>query len=295
MGLALDFSVGTISTIFFYWLSYRIALKLFPKTKDIYFTADAVFGVFYYPLLVFLAADASFKLAFEVENRWFGKTDSSRWLAVAITSRMIVHLGFLQLKKMSSAERATFLIHHGFCIAVYGGGYINSKCHFWGAFTAMCEVTNVFLTFLELYMSSETKGELLKSMDEIVPSPGRNITSKNTKLSKGKRNQKTSLYKTNSILLCVSYAIFRIVLFPVFLIMWLYDVYSYPEATWHHPDIGLMEQYLYPFTAMLMLSLSINWFFPIYNGTLKTLGYRISKSKMRELVPESYARHEHIQ
>uniref|UniRef100_A0A7S3V0G7 TLC domain-containing protein n=1 Tax=Aplanochytrium stocchinoi TaxID=215587 RepID=A0A7S3V0G7_9STRA len=290
--MLLNFCIAFPATIFFYAASYVVAVKLFPHTNDIYFTADAVFGVVYYPLLVWLAFDATYQLAWDKESRWFGSTNSSRWLAVAITSRMTFHLIFLLRKKMSKQERAIFVIHHCFCIAVYGCGYINDKCHFWGAFTAMCEITNVFLTFLELYMSSKRKGEVQIYMHDVVPHPKKKMVIHQKQKQNYRLSNKTRLFKTNSVLLCLSYAIFRIILFPVFLGLWLYDVYSHPEMTWKHPDMGLMERYMYPFTAMLMLVLSINWFFPIYNGMLKTLGYRISSQKMRELIPEGY--HEHV-
>lgn len=49
-----------------------------PKAPDRAFAADALYGLFYYPALVLLALDATFRLYADVITRWEGTVPSSQ-------------------------------------------------------------------------------------------------------------------------------------------------------------------------------------------------------------------------
>ena len=175
-------------------------------------------------------------------------------LGLAITSRMVVHFFYLSLKQMSRKERAMMQLHHALCISVYACGVFNKQCHFWGALAATCEVTNVFLNNVELHISANSKAH-----------PARN----------GQHEDDPTLwYKLNSICLLVAFAVFRLCLFPGLLFLWINDVYYFPTETLLSPNMGIMEQLIYPVTSIFMFALSLQWFLPLLNVTLRTLKYR---------------------
>ena len=131
-----------------------LAPRVVPLARCYAFAADAIFGLFYYPLVVAFALRAIWDLHHNVHSRWHGTCDASRMLAVVLVSRMIVHIPFLNLKKQIRDDKSQwpiFLTHHVIVIVVYTSGLLLGRAHFWGALNALCETTNVFLTVIELF------------------------------------------------------------------------------------------------------------------------------------------------
>ena len=130
-----------------------LAPRVVPLARCYAFAADAIFGLFYYPLVVALALRTIWDLHRDVHSRWHGTCDASRMLGVVLVSRMVVHIPFLSLKKQikeDTSQRPIFLTHHAIVIMVYLSGLLLGRAHFWGALNALCETTNVFLTVIEL-------------------------------------------------------------------------------------------------------------------------------------------------
>ena len=207
-------------------------------------------------MLVALAFDATRELRHSVESRWYGHTETSTMLGLAITSRMIVHFFYLSLKQLSKKERIMMKFHHVLCITVYACGLYNKQCHFWGALAATCEVTNLFLNNFELHVSAY--GHERDGKEE----------------EPAEQKEYSMWYKANSACLLLAFAVFRLLLFPTLLFFWISDVYFFPTKTRLHPNMGVMELVVYPATTLMMFVLSVQWFVPLLNITLKTLKYR---------------------
>ncbi|KAJ8604106.1 hypothetical protein CTAYLR_001768 [Chrysophaeum taylorii] len=188
--------------------------------------ADALFGLIYYPLLVFLAGDACARLKGSIVTRWLGATVSSEILGKLLASRMVVHLIVVFARNTETSQRTLFVVHHAMVIVVYAAGVGRERAHFWGALAALCEVTNVFLTIEELIAL------VWRTSDSIF----RNI---------------------NRAVFALSYVFMRLLLFPVSLVGFLYDVLKMSDA--QSAQLGNFELTVYPIAYILVFLLSATW------------------------------------
>lgn len=236
-------------------LSVVIARKLFPNTHNLFYSADAIFGLPYFGAVAYFSSVGTWELWQNAALRWSGVTEASKTVGLLITSRMIVHIPFVPLKGFSRFENRMLWMHHILCILVCGGGLVTGRCHFWGCLGTMCEYTNVFA-----------------SIDEFFDSLGPN----QPKLSP----RKPLLFKINHLMLCVSFIIFRILLFPILLFLWIRDVRIFPDKVLQHPNSSWLEVYLFPCMPVVIWALSLGWCLPILRETYRTLTTSTAKQAL---------------
>lgn len=230
-------------------------MRYLPRSPDIAFAADAIYGVVYYPALVILAFDTVFQLGGSVSGRWMATTSSSWYLGRLLVSRMIIHVPYLFLK-MRPADRQMrplYMVHHAIVIVVYGAGVLREKAHYWGALSALCETTNIFCTIIEIFACCENPKEA--------------------------RQTWWTLYWWNSLGFGLTYCAFRLVLFPVMFYWFLRDLMVFPDNTWQ--VMGPVELYIYPFAVLLIFVLSVMWAGPVIKGTQKTV-FGVGLKKVEE-------------
>eukprot|EP00635_Sarcinochrysidales_sp_CCMP3193_P006050 CAMPEP_0118899442 /NCGR_PEP_ID=MMETSP1166-20130328/5998_1 /TAXON_ID=1104430 /ORGANISM="Chrysoreinhardia sp, Strain CCMP3193" /LENGTH=232 /DNA_ID=CAMNT_0006838569 /DNA_START=5 /DNA_END=703 /DNA_ORIENTATION=+ len=216
------FALGMSVAFFSYVVAWVASSWVFPRTKCRASTADSLFGVAYYPLVVALAMDGCARLwGPSRETRWFGSSASSTALGVVLGSRMVVHVPLVFAKRFDVENRGLYVVHHAIVVLIYGTGA--TKAHFYGAAAALCEVTNVFLTVDELLELTHRK-----------PSPVVRLG------------------------LAGSYVLTRLVLFPAVLVLFALDVRHLLRTHTLH-DLGPFEVIAYPTAMSLVFAMSLHW------------------------------------
>jgi hypothetical protein len=199
-------------------------------TRNEFFYGDVLHNSIYFTVVSLLAFDGVFGLYTNVETRWFGMNDSAYLLGMVQVARHIAHLPYLFLLKWDNIP--LFTLHHVIVIYVYGQGCIRKQCVFWGCLLALCEISNIWLTFLDAMNSMEPT----KSLPAIKAG---------------------TPFKLCSKLFDASYVLFRLVLYPCML-MWFYsDIYYNFNDTWQ--KVGAVERWAYPAAAIFVLTLSVVW------------------------------------
>jgi len=135
--------------------------------------------------------------------------------------------------------------HHVLSIAAYGGGLWTFRMHFWACLDGLCEITNTFLNTLLL---SRTKGG--DFADRYKAALGDFLT-------------------VNGGLLWLSFIIFRLILFPVWLVWLWYDVATMPKQSL--ASITTIELVFYTSVNVFLLCLSFQWFLKINHLFFKAL------------------------
>lgn len=241
--VAHEVAMYSVCQVAAYAVCWKVSERLMPKAPDRAFAADALYGLFYYPALVLLALDATFRLYADVTTRWEGTVPSSQILGRLLLSRMLVHIPYLFLKKRTEDRRMLplYLTHHAIVIVVYGLGTFRGRAHFWGAVNALCEVTNCFCTVIELFacVSSETK------------------------------ERWKPLHRWSSTWFGISYCVLRLTLFPMVFVWYMSDVITHPDLSW--AKVGNAERIMYPLANLMVFGLSVAWALPVVRGTLRRL------------------------
>lgn len=210
--------------------------------------ADALFGILFYPLLVGLALDASLRLNGSMVDRWTAVSASSAMLGKLLAARMAVHIPMLFMRNTDPSNRPLYVVHHLVVILVYGAGTVRAKAHFWGALSALCEVTNVFLTVEELFALVWAKS--------------------------------TSRLRTFiQVGFTASYVLLRLALFPLSLAWFFADFATMPRD--QRQLFGIFELGLYPLANIAVFALSVCWAGKIITRIRATL--RTWSTKLRSL------------
>jgi heme/copper-type cytochrome/quinol oxidase subunit 3 len=202
----------------------------------------------FFLMVAALAMKATSELRGTQKSRWHGHSTASIWCLSLYTSRMIwdsIHQRFSMAHEPK--KQREMLAHHVLSALATGSGLASMKCHFWGCFDVCCEITTVCLNnvFALKYLDvGKLQGPL------------------------------TAL---NGLGLWLGFLVFRLTLFPTWLLMYFKDVRGSPEQTWR--NIHPVFRYLYPSTNVFLLTLSSIWFVPITTGLLKVLGGKNKKLK----------------
>lgn len=200
--------------------------------------ADVYFHVPFVPVVLYLVVASVVELAADVDSRWHRSTDETRAFLALYCAQCTAHVVVLGLKRQVGTP-AVYLAHHTLSIACYGHALWTGRMHFWAVLAALCEVTNIFLNNLFLFRALK--------WDASLP----------------------TAYKLNGVFLWLSYIAFRIVLFPVWLLLYHRDVRAHRSQTWD--TINLFERYAYASTTLLLLVLSLFWFSKITSGLISAI------------------------
>lgn len=215
--------------------------------------ADNISSIPIYVLFCILATMSVCELWGDVHSRWHGVTMASKHFQLLYVAKVTFHLPVNYIVLQGDPVFHLLMVaHHLTSIACFGGSLITARMHFWATFNGLCEVTNVFLTsvFTLKWFSAQ--------------------------------NSSTHIFANAflSVLLWITFLVFRLVLFPVCL-CWLYvDSSKHPAETWDR--LTIYELSLYPTVTFFLLVLSIVWFVPVTKGTLKVLGFHDKETGQKE-------------
>jgi hypothetical protein len=234
-------------------LSYLVAWLLLkgsvPPDQDLWLIVDVVACS---PVVLYLSWKAVIATAEHhsgLEARWFGSSEASIAFQLMYVAWTIVHIGITCLRHMTPLNRNMMLAHHMLSLASYSGSLITGRSHFWACFAGCCEITNVFLNNVFLAKHFKWNGVPLE-------------------LSLQRS------FACNSLLLWISYVVFRLILFPVWMFLWFRD--RNLLITRGLDVMSRYEKVLYPCAIGFLLVYSVVAFVPITKGLMKTLGALVS-------------------
>eukprot|EP00658_Telonema_sp_P-2_P082520 TRINITY_DN8739_c0_g3_i1.p1 TRINITY_DN8739_c0_g3~~TRINITY_DN8739_c0_g3_i1.p1 ORF type:complete len:269 (-),score=43.49 TRINITY_DN8739_c0_g3_i1:236-1042(-) len=205
------------------------------------------------PVLIWSAGTAVYELSGSQQERWFETTDQSyRFLNLYIGAQTLgtaieVSDGFF--------KKFTILLHHVVSSLCIGGGLFFVRGHFWACLAGMCEVSTIFLNVLVLQKSDNSIAKWLVSN---VP----------------------NFLVLNGVLLWASFIVFRLVLFPVWLIGFRKDYFELPDDK--RSLISPYEVVAYPSGILLMLVLSALWFNRLHIGMVKAVKARMDGGDQKD-------------
>jgi hypothetical protein len=123
-------------------------------------------------------------------------------------------------------------------LGCYVTALYTTRMQFWGALCGCCEVTTFFLNNLCL-------------LRELNAADG-------------------PINAVNGVLLWFSFLVFRMVLFPVWLIWFWQETSTHYDKLW--VPLNFVERYLFPSVVAFLLCLSAKWFASLTAGMLKVMG-----------------------
>jgi hypothetical protein len=223
-----------------YFASYLLARHtLRGRSECPWELADVIFHVPFAPLVIFLVVRAVSELSSSgLEGRWQMSTWDTRAFLTLYVTQSTVHIGVLYLKRQVGSP-AAYVAHHVLSVACYGHALLTGRMHFWAVFAALCEITNIPLNNLFIF----------KMFKWDVKFP--------------------LAYTINGALLWLTYLVFRMFLFPLWLLLFVRDVREQPALTWDRID-GF-ERYAYAGTTALLLAISTLWLAKITSGLLSAI------------------------
>jgi len=208
--------------------------------------ADLFFSTALFPVMTWSAMVGSWRLRADVALRWHGVVPESQFFMMLYTTRATLHC-LLQCKmRMSWSHFVLMTLHHILSMLCYSGGVLLQSMHFWGCLDGCCEMSTIFLNNMYLFKEVKLGGRELR---QVLPA---------------------WVYAANGLFLWLSFLVFRILLFPLWLCLWYRDVSLSPETTWDRSTY--IECYLYPAVTVFLFILSAYWFVPVTKGLLKALG-----------------------
>lgn len=215
-------------------LSYAVATALLKRStglrdKKLQRIAGFVGMYPFFVAMVFFAHRGVMEIFLAHASRTNDSSPSTdTFIHIYIASNIIAALGQLQTEE--GALLAQLMAHHVLSIACFAGGFYFDRFRFWTAFAGLCETTNLFL--VPVFAAKELPQIKFQSW-----------------------------YKFNGLLLWVTFVVYRLILFPVWLYVWYSDVKPL--------DVSPFEQYGYPSTIFALLVLSCFWFMQIHRGLVK--------------------------
>jgi len=223
-----------------------VSKVFWPEHNDHWALADTLISTVMFPLMAYLAISASLELKDSQESRWHGRTGKSHAFLMLGLTRMFLHTFMIVMIKLDRELYILMTLHHILSMVCAGNALIRGTMHYWGCLAGVCEITSVFLTNVWLCKEIKIRGSLLQSY---LPA---------------------WLYGLNGILLWLSFIVFRIILFPYWLVTYYKDINAFPDRTWD--VMNPIERYVYPAVVCVMLQLSTYWLVPVTKGVMKGLG-----------------------
>ncbi|CAK9034642.1 Hypothetical protein SCF082_LOCUS20947 [Durusdinium trenchii] len=238
------FSSCAVQMVLFF-LCLQLVRVVKPDQKDKVSLADTVFSSVFFPVLAFAAVAASLELRHDVHSRWEGKCFWSELYLILYVSRMMCHIVMQPFEDMNLPLLIMMTIHHLISMGCYIMGLGFGRCHFWGCLDGCCEITTVFLNGLYFLNGTEVAGKKLK---HVLPA---------------------WISALNGVLLWLAFLVFRLGLFPYWLLHFNQDLQEAPEST--RSITTNLERSIYPYTTMILLFLSFTWFIPLTQGMVKSV------------------------
>eukprot|EP01065_Artemidia_motanka_P046354 TRINITY_DN7001_c4_g1_i1.p1 TRINITY_DN7001_c4_g1~~TRINITY_DN7001_c4_g1_i1.p1 ORF type:complete len:377 (+),score=92.51 TRINITY_DN7001_c4_g1_i1:74-1132(+) len=218
--------------------AWVVAKRWWPDHKDPVAMMDLVFSMPFYPVLAWYACAGAWELSATAEERWGETSPRARFFLELYVCRQVTHLGIQLSQKMDKQQLVLMTVHHVTSIACYTVGLFTGALHFWGCLDGVCEITTVFLDNMLL----------MRELDGW---------------------KSTTAYAVNGVLLWLSFLVFRVCLFPLWLTWWYMDSSAYPELV--RTMAGPVERVQYPAVTVLLLVLSSFWFLRLTRGMVKAL------------------------
>ena len=153
-----------------------------------------------------------------------------------------VHTPLQLSKDVPFVKHATVVAHHALSNVCYLAGIYTQRLHFWGCLAGLSEVTNPLLSVV--FMLKELR--LAQRPSGLWP----------------------RVFKGFSLLTWLAFLLFRILLFPSWLILFARDVALNPQIS---ERSNLVERSCYPLTILALLAMSIVWMVPLTKGLIKVL------------------------
>jgi len=224
-----------------------ICFLLAPSTaKDRVGLSNSMFWFLASPALCYHAFPATLALGHSAETRWIGVCEHSTSFQRAYIALQIVATVMEFLKTGSLSSKLPMIAHHILSCLGMSGGLGTGRLHFFACFDGCCEFTTIFVSFLQM---SRMEGS---GIDRWTLQKGLG------KLS----------FQLNGVLLWLSFVLFRLVLFSVWLGLFAWDLLQpeFPSLIWE--KLTRIELTFYPFITLFLLGLSAQWFAKIHKGSL---------------------------
>jgi hypothetical protein len=154
-----------------------------------------------------------------------------------IATNVVQAIGQLQTEKPPLLYQ--LMAHHVLSVTCYAAGFYFDRFRWWTAFAGCCEITNLFL--VPAFACKEYFPEW----------------------------RRQTWYLWNSRLLWSTFITHRLVLFPCWLGLWIWDRWRAAATSLDEEDIHWVEGVIYPSTVLGVLILSVTWFRAIDRGLKK--------------------------
>jgi len=229
---------------------------LAPTTsKDRLSMANSMFWFMAAPALIYYSISATLALRASVESRWTAGGHHSVEFQRAYVALQIVASCVELIKSGSFQSKIPMLAHHVLSCFCYLGALLTGRMHFFAVLDGCCETTTIFVSFLQMaLMEGGGVHEWTKS-DPV-----------------GKK-----AHLVNGGLLWLSFVVFRLVLFTVWLVAFVLDLLVLPPHIWD--KMTTVELTVNPAVTVFLLILSAGWFKKIHAGLVKALSGKVDKSQ----------------
>ncbi|GAB5360409.1 hypothetical protein AAMO2058_000625500 [Amorphochlora amoebiformis] len=227
----------TVGFAFIYGVIWKVAPRL-SKIEERYRAtfADNLFNIPFLPVLCYTAIVGSASLGASVESRWAETTPESTAFLIMYMSKNIMRS--VSSIALGDSKPGIWLIHihHIVSVICFGSGLILGRLHFFGVLDGVCEVSVIFLNFKLLWRDFALK--------------------------------QNYIYVINLHILAFTWFLTRIILFPIWIFIYLYDTYYYPEISIE--SVSRMEYFIYPITTLAIWAMSVKWFVPLMKEVKRT-------------------------
>lgn len=182
-------------------------------------------------VLVYYATLASLELRGNAATRWQGTCPEARAFL-----RLYVAAQLAMIPVEALVGQPMMIAHHVVSVVAFGYGLRSGCCHWFGAMSGLSEVSTIFLEGLLLARRFQLPFQIFCGAG-----------------------------------LWLTYVVFRLVLFPVIILVFVADAYTQPNRTWR--AVGPIKFCVVPF-ILVILGLSVSWFARIHKGFVaKVLHY----------------------
>lgn len=186
-----------------------------------------------------------------VADRWFGTTSATHFFLEMYVGHNVVLVILDLLEDAPFREKIPMLAHHLLSCLAYTAGMETHRMHFWACLDGLCEICNLFLNPFLLMRHKEAQF-------------GEHLT-----------QGLGSFAMVNNLLLWLSFLIFRMCLFPAWLILFAVDARGMfvqrTSVLAGQESLTWFELVFYPAVTLFLLVLSTIWFVKLTKGAVKEL------------------------